>query len=51
MPIAVSVNGLSIERPGDYSFTLAVDGIELARYQFRAVHVATALRFELESPD
>ena len=51
MPIAVPVTGLKIDRAGDYSFTLDVDGSELARFQFRAVQLATPLKFELDNPD
>ena len=51
MPIAIPVNGLRIERPGDYSFRLSLDGEEMSRYQFRAVHVTTPLRFQLENSD
>ncbi len=49
MPIAIPVSGLRLERPGDYRFTLAIDGEEFARYQFRAVQLAAPLRFEIES--
>lgn len=45
------MNGLRIERPGDYSFTLSLDGEEMVRYGFRAVHVTTPLHFQLENPD
>lgn len=48
MPLAIPVSGLRIEAPGDYSFTLSVDGTELARYQVRAIQIATPLRFEIE---
>ncbi len=40
-PFAVPIQGLKIERPGEYTFVLAVDGKELARYTFSAVQVAT----------
>ncbi len=36
LPLAIPVQGLDIERPGDYSFVVDVDGIELARYQISA---------------
>ena len=39
MPLAVNVNGLSFDRPGDYSFKLEVDGAELKKYPFRVVQV------------
>lgn len=48
MPLAIPVNGLRIEAPGDYSFTLSLDGVERARYQVRAVQIAVPLRFEIE---
>lgn len=38
--VAVGVNNLTLERPGDYSFTMAIDGLEVARYPVRAVQVA-----------
>ena len=47
MPLAVPITGLRIEKPGDYSFTLAIDGGELGRYQIRATQIATPLQFEL----
>ena len=37
MPLAGIVNNLMIERAGDYSFVLKVDGDEIARYTIRAV--------------
>ena len=48
MPVAIPVNGLRLERPGDYSFTLSIDETEHERYPFRASQVATPLRFQLE---
>lgn len=39
LPLAVSVQGISFERAGDYAFVLKVDGVELARYAFRAMQV------------
>ena len=42
IPIAVVINGLSFDRPGDYSFFLKVDAKELARYHFRVMQVAQA---------
>lgn len=39
LPLAVNVNGLTFERPGDYAFKLEVDGSELERYAFRVVQV------------
>lgn len=40
MPLAVSINNLTIEKPGDYAFTLSVDGTEISRYLVRAIQVA-----------
>lgn len=37
MPVAGIINNLMIERAGDYSFVLKVDGGEIARYTIRAV--------------
>lgn len=42
LPLSLNVNGLTFERPGDYSFKLEVDGTELDRYPFRAVQVVGA---------
>ncbi len=39
LPLAVNVQGITFERAGDYSFVLKVDGVELARYAFRAMQV------------
>jgi hypothetical protein len=43
LSLAINVNGLSFERPGDYAFKLEVDGAELNRYPFRAVQVVGTL--------
>jgi hypothetical protein len=51
MPIAIPITGLKIDRPGDYSFTLSIDGAELERYQVRAVQVAVPMKLELAGPD
>jgi len=53
MPIAIPITGLKIENPGDYSFTLSIDGTELDRYTMRAVQIATPMQLDLgpaESP-
>ncbi len=39
LPLAFPLNGVSIERAGDYWFVLSVDGDELARYRFRALQM------------
>ena len=50
MPVAFVVNGMKVDRPGDYSFTFSIGGEELARYGIRAVHVAAPMRFEIDDP-
>src|SRR5262249_61484430 len=40
-PVAVPIHGLTLERPGEYSFTLAVDGNEIERYPFSVGQVAS----------
>ena len=37
LPLAFPLNGVSLERAGDYWFVLSVDGDELTRYRIRAV--------------
>jgi hypothetical protein len=37
VPMAFPLNGLTLERAGDYWFVLSVDGTELKRYHIRAV--------------
>jgi len=37
LPLAFPLNGVYLERAGDYWFVLSVDGAELARYRIRAV--------------
>jgi hypothetical protein len=39
LPLAVSLDGLTIERAGNYLFVLKVDGNELDRYEIRAAQV------------
>lgn len=43
MPISAMINNFAIERPSDLAAVLAVDGLELARFKFRAVQVANGL--------
>lgn len=38
-PIAVTVNGFVLQRPGDYAAVLMIDGTEVSRWRFRAVQV------------
>lgn len=37
IPITVPIFGLPFEAPGDFSFVLRVDDVELARYPIRAI--------------
>ena len=37
VPVAVMVNGLVFQQPGDYAAVLAVDGTEIGRWRFQAV--------------
>src|SRR5215207_372179 len=37
LPLAFPLNGVYLERAGDYWFVLSVDGDEIARYRIRAV--------------
>ncbi len=37
LPLAFPLNGLTLERAGDYWFVLSVDGEELARYRIRVL--------------
>jgi hypothetical protein len=37
LPFAFQLNGVHLERTGDYFFVLSVDGDELARYRIRAI--------------
>lgn len=39
VPMAVQVGNFVIQRPGDYSAVLQVDGTEIRRWRFRAVQV------------
>lgn len=43
MPLAFNVNGILIERAGDYAFTLSVDQTEIERFTFRAAQVAAPI--------
>jgi hypothetical protein len=51
MPIAIPITGLKIDKPGDYAFTLSIDGAELERYQVRAVQTAVPMKLEFADPD
>ena len=39
-PVAIPIHGLKIERPGEYSFVLFVDGEALDRFPFSVIQVA-----------
>ena len=39
VPMAFPLNGMTVERAGDYWFVLSIDGEEKARYRIRAVQV------------
>lgn len=39
MPVSAMINNFAIERPGDFAAVLSVDGAEISRWPFRAVHV------------
>ena len=50
-PIAVPIHHLTIDRPGEYSFTLSIDDSELDRYPFSVIQVASiALTTERQTP-
>lgn len=39
-PVAVPIQGLQIDRPGEYVFKISVDGDELDRYSFDVIQIA-----------
>jgi hypothetical protein len=39
VPVALTVNGFVLQKPGDYAAVLEMDGTEVARWRFRAVQV------------
>ena len=41
LPLAFPLNGVLLERAGDYWFVLSVDGDELARYHMRAIQMVS----------
>jgi hypothetical protein len=50
-PIAIPIHGLTIDQPGEYSFTLSIDDRELDRYPFSVIQVASiALTTERQPP-
>ena len=50
MPLAVPVYNLAIPTPGDYSFTLSVNGELLQRYAIRAQQVAVPVQLNAPPP-
>jgi len=50
MPLAVPVANLVIPAPGDYSFTLTVNGELAERYAIRARHVAVPVQLTSQPP-
>ena len=50
VPLAFPLNGVSLERAGDYWFVLSVDEKELARYRIRAVHLCAVSRAAFRRP-
>src|SRR6266542_4390598 len=43
LPMAVALNNVVLERPGDYSFTFSIDEHPMARYPIRAMQVAVRM--------
>lgn len=39
LPLAFPLNGVRLERAGDYYFVLSIDGKEIARYRMRAMQL------------
>jgi hypothetical protein len=51
VPMAFPLNGMTIDRAGDYWFVLSVDGNEKARYRIRAVQVGPVPPTTSGAPD
>lgn len=51
LPLAFPLNGVSIERAGDYWFVLSVNGNELTRYRIRAIHTVPVPQLPFDAPD
>lgn len=51
LPLAFPLNGVSIERAGDYWFVLSIDGDELTRYRIRAIHTVPVPQLPFDNPD
>jgi hypothetical protein len=50
LPIAITVNNLLIQAPGDFVFTLQIDDLPVARYPIRAMQVAAPIVSSGPSP-
>jgi hypothetical protein len=50
-PVTVNINGLILQRPGDYFAVLSVDGTEIARWHFRAVQAVQVPGLQLSGGD
>lgn len=51
MPLSVPINGLQIDSPGDYVFSLSIDGTEIEKFSIRSVQVAVPMRLDVAPPD
>lgn len=51
VPLAFPLNGVYLERAGDYWFVLSVDGDEIGRYRIRAVHAVPVPQLPFDAPD
>ena len=52
VPMAFPLNGLTLERAGDYWFVVSVDGNELTRYHVRAIQsVPVPQQLPFDAPD
>ncbi len=51
MPLSVSINGLQIDSPGDYIFSLSIDGTEIEKFSIRSVQVAVPMKLDIAPPD
>jgi hypothetical protein len=51
LSLAFPLNGVTLERAGDYWFVLSVDGDEIARYRIHAVHTVPVPQLPFDAPD
>lgn len=51
MPLSVPITGLQIKSPGDYVFSLHIDGTEIERFSIRSIQVAVPMKLELSTPE